>query len=88
MDGDEGRTDGVSTTELEVLDLDDMQFDEEKNVWRRECRCGSGEGFEVGEAELLEGLGERDARGEVLLGCAGCSHHVKVVFGVEGLEGG
>ncbi|KAF2142113.1 uncharacterized protein K452DRAFT_308501 [Aplosporella prunicola CBS 121167] len=69
---------------LELVDLDDMAFDEGKGVWWRGCRCGEERGFVVGEGELEEGVLDGDAGvGEVLVGCGGCSLWVRVGFGVE-----
>ncbi|OJD10218.1 hypothetical protein ACJ73_09885 [Blastomyces percursus] len=84
-------------TGMEVFDLDDMQMadsafspdsstnsDENSNggTWYHSCRCGEERGFVVLEEEL-----EREAeRGEVVVGCRGCSLWAKVMFAVD--EGG
>lgn len=75
--------DKVSYTGLDIVDLDDLEFDDEKSVWWRSCRCGQERGFIVTEDEL-----EKEARfGELVTGCRGCSLWLKVLFGVEEDEG-
>ncbi|KAG5298110.1 diphthamide biosynthesis protein [Histoplasma ohiense] len=99
-----GDGDGILfRTGMEVFDLDDMHlmgsgiigsdpgtsFDEKSGeIWYHPCRCGEERGFLVLEEDL-----EREAeRGEVVVGCRGCSLWAKVVFAVdegdEGDEGG
>ncbi|EEQ32758.1 Diphthamide biosynthesis protein 4 [Microsporum canis] len=81
----------VFRTGLEVLDLDDMVMetvvsqpggDEEQNsieTWYRGCRCGDEKGFMVSETDL-----ENEAeKGEIIIGCRGCSLWAKVVFAVH-----
>ena len=71
----------------EVVDLDDLTYEEGEGKWYRGCRCGEERGFVVTEGELedAEGKGER----EVVVGCAGCSLVLRVGFGVvEEGEGG
>ncbi|KAI9794867.1 MAG: hypothetical protein M1816_002995 [Peltula sp. TS41687] len=63
----------------EVVDLDDLCFEEEKNIWYRGCRCGDEKGFVVTEAELEEGEAER----VVVTGCKGCSLWLQVEFETE-----
>lgn len=64
----------------EVLDLDDLPYDEEGGVWYRACRCGAERGYILREHELEE----EESRGgrEVIVGCAGCSLSLRVSFGV------
>ena len=84
-----GQTDRHRTTELYVLDLDDMSFDDEKAQWSKACRCGNAHGFLIGEDELEELISnESGSRGEVLLACEDCSHHIKVLFAVGEEEDG
>lgn len=66
------------TTELDVWDLGDMNYDEKSQEYYEGCRCGNRRGFSITEDELTE----VDAT-EVLLECPDCSHHVKVCFEVE-----
>lgn len=88
-----GEEDGVDSfrTGLEVFDLDEMEVEmladnadnadngEEQSVWYRGCRCGDERGFLVREEDL-----EREVeRGEVMVGCRGCSLWAKVLFAVE-----
>lgn len=64
----------------EVVDLDDLTFDEEEGVWYRACRCGEERGFVVTEQQLEDEV----ARGgsEVVIGCRGCSLWIGVTFDV------
>ncbi|KAB5563469.1 CSL zinc finger-domain-containing protein [Coniochaeta sp. 2T2.1] len=75
-------------TGIENIDLDDLDFDEEKQEWYRSCRCGNDRGHRFSEADLEE-AGEL---GEVMVGCADCSLWLRVGFAVvdeadEGDEG-
>lgn len=69
------------TTELDVVDLDDMNYHGDSQLWTKTCRCGNDEGFCVTEDVLI--TPEASSQGEVLLGCADCSHHVKVLYHIE-----
>lgn len=77
---------GKDHTGVEVVDLDDMIFDEDSNVWSRSCRCGSETGFMLNEADLdlaLKSLEERllgHDRGEVVVECTGCTLTLKIEF--------
>jgi len=71
--------DKVFRTGLDTVDLDDLSYDEGKEVWTRGCRCGDDHGFVVTEAELE--LNAED--GELIIGCRGCSLWLRVLFGVE-----
>ncbi|KAF2725648.1 DnaJ domain protein [Polychaeton citri CBS 116435] len=66
-------------TGLDTVDLDDLNFDEEQNVWTKDCRCGSQVGFLVTEPELLENVDD----GELIVGCRGCSLWLRVLFSME-----
>ena len=82
--GPEGKLGNSTITELDVVDLDDMDYDEEARVFTRPCRCGTEEAFQISEDDLLT-LDNDSAcanTGEVLLACAGCSMHVKVLYNV------
>lgn len=69
------------TTELDVIDLDDMSFDEQQGVWSKACRCGNVQGFRISEDELEGATDEQEgSQGEVLLACGDCSHHIKILF--------
>lgn len=71
--------DKVFRTGLDTVDLDDLTFNESKEIWTRGCRCGDDAGFVVTEAEL--DLNAED--GELIIGCRGCSLWLRVLFGVE-----
>ncbi|MCJ1301872.1 hypothetical protein MMC08_004673 [Hypocenomyce scalaris] len=63
---------------LETVDLDDLDYDEMKQVWYCSCRCGNEKGFLLIEQEL-----EKEAeQGEVITGCRGCSLWLRVIFEV------
>ncbi|KAL9081989.1 MAG: hypothetical protein Q9159_006836 [Coniocarpon cinnabarinum] len=49
-----GHANHGKTTELEVLDLDDMEYDGDLERWTKQCRCGNQMGFHISEAELNE----------------------------------
>lgn len=72
-------SDKIFHTGLDTVDLDDLHFDESKDVWMHGCRCGDEGGFVVTEDEL-----EKNAEdGELIVGCRGCSLWLRVLFGVE-----
>lgn len=64
----------------EVVDLDDLKFDE-KGFWYRACRCGEEVSYVVTE-EMLEDEAKKGGR-EIVVGCAGCSLWIRVGFAVE-----
>lgn len=69
----------VHHTGLETMDLEDLNYHEDSNVWSRSCRCGVDGGFLVAESDL-----ERQAKdGELVVGCKGCSLWIRVLFAVE-----
>jgi diphthamide biosynthesis protein 4 len=63
---------------LEILDLDDLNYDEIGEVWFKSCRCGDERGFQLRKADLEEA----SDIGELHVGCRGCSLWLKVLFGV------
>ncbi|EFQ99653.1 diphthamide biosynthesis protein 4 [Nannizzia gypsea CBS 118893] len=87
--GDED--DSIFRTGLEVLDLDDMAMEtvvcqpdgdreqEAIETWYRGCRCGDEKGFMVTEEDLEKEV----EKGEIFIGCRGCSLWAKVVFAVH-----
>lgn len=76
------KTGAVFHTGLEVVDLEDLAFEEKDSgecFWYRACRCGDERGFTVTEEDL-----EREAEhGEIVIGCRGCSLWMKILFAVE-----
>lgn len=74
----EGERKQTFKTGIEVVDLDDLAYDEAENVWYRNCRCGDDRGFLIREVDLEEVADE----GELGVGCRGCSLWLKVLFGV------
>lgn len=88
----------VFHTGLEVVDLEDLVYEEEEEAhggnneqgedsagsyWYRSCRCGDEKGFLVTEQDL-----EREAEhGEIIIGCRGCSLWMKILFAVESDDG-
>lgn len=77
-DGDAGHRKETFRTGVEIVDLDDLDYDDKKDVWYRGCRCGDERGFEVMETDLEEVAED----GEINVGCRGCSLWMKVLFGV------
>lgn len=66
-------------TGMEIVDLEELDFDQDSSKWIRSCRCGSEPAFVVTESEL-----ENNADyGELITGCKGCSLWLKVLFTVE-----
>jgi DnaJ-class molecular chaperone len=65
----------------EVVDLDELQYDEEKGFWYRACRCGEAVSYVVTE-KMLEAE-ERKGLREIVVGCVGCSLWLRVAFGVS-----
>lgn len=63
-------------TGFEIVDLDDLLFDEAAERWYMDCRCGNERGFQFGE----EVLDERER--EVFVGCQDCSLWIKVQYEV------
>ncbi|KAL9050115.1 MAG: hypothetical protein Q9162_006821 [Coniocarpon cinnabarinum] len=62
-----GHANHGKTTELEVLDLDDMEYDGDLERWTKQCRCGNQMGFHISEAELNEIVNdESGSRGEIM----------------------
>lgn len=74
---------GGVTTELDVIDLDDMEHNEATNQWAHACRCGKPNSFVIDEDDLIVEERPEDT-GEILVSCSDCSHHVKVVFAIAG----
>lgn len=71
--------DKIFHTGLDILDLDDLDYDEMTGEWWKSCRCGQDRGFVITEDDL-----ENESRyGELVTGCKGCSLWLKVLFGVE-----
>jgi len=65
----------------ETVDLDDMQYNEDKSFWYRPCRCGEAVSYVITE-QMLEAEEKKGLR-EVVVGCVGCSLWLKVAFGVS-----
>jgi DnaJ-class molecular chaperone len=65
-------------TGVEIVDLDDLEFDEKESLWFRSCRCGDDRGFLIREEDLEEAVDD----GELAVGCRGCSLWLRVLFGV------
>ena len=63
----------------EMVDLDELEYDDQQKLWYRACRCGQERGFMVTEGELEK----RTADGEALVGCQGCSLWMKVLFAAQ-----
>ena len=76
----QGTASGVgSHIGVEVFDLEDLTYHEDKNIWTSGCRCGDSQGYVVTETDL-----ERESQhGEIYVGCRGCSLFIKVLFAVE-----
>lgn len=64
---------------VETYDLEDMVYDEDREMWSRGCRCGDDGGYTV----TVQDLDKESQHGEIYVGCRGCSLFIKVVFAVE-----
>ncbi|KAF8443602.1 hypothetical protein BGX38DRAFT_744043 [Terfezia claveryi] len=62
---------------MDVVDLDDFEYEERLGKFYKGCRCGENEGYVLWEGEL-----EEVQTGEVVVGCMGCSLWLKVEFEV------
>jgi DnaJ-class molecular chaperone len=72
------RRDRDFQTGIEVVDLDDLPFDETHSRWYRSCRCGNESGYRFTEDDLLEAADD----GELLVGCEDCSLWLSVQFAI------
>jgi diphthamide biosynthesis protein 4 len=68
----------------ELIDLDDMAYDEVTGIWYRACRCGEQRGYTVTETQLEEE--ERKGGREVVVGCCGCSLWLRIGFSIADEE--
>lgn len=61
---------------VETFDLEDLEFQESAQgaLWEKSCRCGST--YQVNEKQLEEAASD----GEIVVGCRGCSLHIKITF--------
>jgi diphthamide biosynthesis protein 4 len=79
-EGSNGRfTKEILHNGVEVHDLEDLDYDEDKNIWSRGCRCGDPNGYMLTEAELEN----ESSEGEIYVVCKGCSLWIKVLFGTS-----
>ena len=62
---------------MDVVDLDDFDYEEDSGKFYRGCRCGKEEGYVLWERDL-----EEIETGEVQVGCVGCSLWLRVQFEV------
>jgi len=76
--GTEQGDDQTFRSGLEIVDLDDLNYDDIGEIWFKSCRCGDERGFQIRNADLEEA----SDIGELHVGCRGCSLWLKVLFGV------
>lgn len=85
-----GKDGEIFRTGVEVVDLDDLEYEEDRKTgettWFRGCRCGDDRGYVIKEYDLEEASKEGN-EGELWAGCAGCSLWLKVLFGVVEEDG-
>ena len=65
---------------LETVDLDDLNYDENQGTWYRSCRCGKDQAYVVTEESLENNVD----RGEVVVGCQGCSLWLRITYAAAG----
>jgi curved DNA-binding protein CbpA len=71
-------------TGMEIVDLDDLDYDETEESWYRACRCGNARGYSISTDDL-----EQEAEyGELLVECKDCSLWLKVQFALDAAECG
>lgn len=63
-------------TNVETVDLDDLEYDEQAGTWYRSCRCGLSRSYKLIEENLVQ----EERSGEIIVGCIGCSLWLRVVF--------
>jgi diphthamide biosynthesis protein 4 len=71
---------------VEIMDLDDLQYDEKLGEWYKACRCGEARGFVITEANLeadVESLYPDGLVKDVSVECRGCSLWIRVGFEVD-----
>jgi diphthamide biosynthesis protein 4 len=65
-------------TGFETVDLEDLAHDEAEEIWYKSCRCGDIQGYLVRGTDLEE----FSDKGELHVGCRGCSLWLRVLFDV------
>lgn len=70
-------------TGLEVVDLDDVDYDDRKGLYFRACRCGNPRGYRFKEHNLEENEDE----GVLMVECLDCSLWLKVLFTAAVVDG-
>ncbi|PHH68764.1 hypothetical protein CDD80_7268 [Ophiocordyceps camponoti-rufipedis] len=63
-------------TGVEMVDLDDLAFDDDRGRWYRPCRCGNDRGYSFDEADLADAADD----GLLMVGCLDCSLWLSVHF--------
>ncbi|KAI1470196.1 uncharacterized protein F4812DRAFT_457587 [Daldinia caldariorum] len=69
-------------TGVEMVDLDDLGFDERTGVYYRGCRCGNARGYAFTE----ENLEEFEDDGVLMVECLDCSLWIRVLFAAAASE--
>jgi diphthamide biosynthesis protein 4 len=65
-------------TGFETVDLEELAHDEAEEIWYKSCRCGDIQGYLVRGTDLEE----FSDKGELHVGCRGCSLWLRVLFEV------
>jgi diphthamide biosynthesis protein 4 len=61
---------------VETFDLEELVYSEARSTWSRKCRCGDDTGYLLTELDL----NNESERGEIYVGCKGCSLSIRVLF--------
>lgn len=70
----------TTATGLEIVDLDELPYDEATQTWYRACRCGNPRGYTFGERDLEEEL-DAEAMEELLMGSGSGNHATTIPAG-------
>ena len=66
---------------IETFDLEELKYNEDTDIWSRQCRCGDEGGYALAESDM-----ERETEhGEIYIACKGCSLSIRVLFEVAPL---
>lgn len=66
---------------LDVYSLDDFDFDEDKEVWNKNCpRCTAHYSMSLTESDLEKGTPDKDGGYDIIVQCNSCSLWIQVKY--------